>query len=240
MLTDQLVAYIFGDSRHLLVGPFGQWVEDSSRFKAFAETYRDKIRKKVRLIQEDESRSDLLAELETAYLLLQDRRCTVEYEKYGIGQQRGPDFAVTFRTRTIFNVEVKRLRPARLEAGIEAQNDPTRMINAICDKLGQMPAGMINVLVLVTEDEGYDGAGVSSMMKSLKLRAEQRDDAFFVRRRFTSYRDFLQQYLQLSGLLLRSGWQAGTGSPPALWLNPEARRPIPPEIALMLLTITGG
>ena len=95
MPTGDLLPYIFGNTRLPLAVQFGHWVQESPRFRVFAETYRDKIRKKVRGISEAEGYRDLQAELAVAYFLLQERRFMVEYEKYAAGKQRGPDFTVT-------------------------------------------------------------------------------------------------------------------------------------------------
>jgi hypothetical protein len=90
----------------------------------FLETYRDKIRKKVRGAQRsadsDEAIRDILAEIKIAYLLLLVGRFSkVEYECYG-KEEQSPDFAVTdVRTDITFNVEVKRIRRTDLENRFE-------------------------------------------------------------------------------------------------------------------------
>src|SRR5437764_481069 len=110
MPADDVLPYIFGNTRLPLAVQFAQWVQASPRFRAFAVTYRDKIRKKVRGITEAEGYRDLQAELAAAYFLALERRFLVEYEKYGVGKQRGPDFSVTYKTHIRFDVEVTRLR----------------------------------------------------------------------------------------------------------------------------------
>ena len=95
MPTSDLLPYIFSNTRLPLAVQFAHWVQASPRFRAFAETYRDKIRKKVRGITEAEGYRDLQAELATAYFLVLQPRFLVEYEKYGTGKQRGPDFSIT-------------------------------------------------------------------------------------------------------------------------------------------------
>jgi len=109
VMTDQLPNYLFDDKPHILAEPISQWLASSPRFKAFATTYRDKIRKKIRITQGNgASTKDLEAELATAYWLLQERRFTVAYEPYGSEKKRGPDYAVTFKSMS-FNVEVTRI-----------------------------------------------------------------------------------------------------------------------------------
>jgi hypothetical protein len=115
MKNNQLLEYIFGQG-NLFSPAFSHWIESSERFKSFAQRYKDKIRKKVTEAQKgqgnkEEALKDVLYELQTAYLMLRcDQFTGVDYEKYGTGKQRSPDFTVTFETGVIFNVEVKRIR----------------------------------------------------------------------------------------------------------------------------------
>ena len=63
----------------------------SSRFRAFAETYRDKIHKKLRNATDPDAVRDVRAELQTARLLLADRRFEVALRGLRLGQGRaGP------------------------------------------------------------------------------------------------------------------------------------------------------
>ena len=45
MTTNDLLDHIFRDTDHSLADPFATWIESSPRFRTFATTYRDKIRK---------------------------------------------------------------------------------------------------------------------------------------------------------------------------------------------------
>ena len=104
---EELVGYLFGDEHSPLAAEVGPWLVASPRFRAFAETYRDKIRKKARGLRDDEDRRDLAFELTIPLRLLDERRFALEDEAYGVGQ-RAPDFCVTFRSQLRFNVEVRR------------------------------------------------------------------------------------------------------------------------------------
>src|SRR5262249_26868711 len=110
MTVSELLAYIFDDPAQALAAQFADWATASTRFRAFATTYRDKIPKKIRGVGDAEGLKDLWFELETAYILLQEPRFSVEYEKYGVGKSRGPDFCVTFKANLPFNLEVTRMR----------------------------------------------------------------------------------------------------------------------------------
>jgi hypothetical protein len=111
----QILAYLFDDRPHKLAKPFAHWLTTSKPFALFAQTYQQKIRKKVRMAQEAEEIHNLYCELRTAYLLLQEPKFAVEYEPYGKQYGRSADFAVTYRTHTAFHVEVTRLRLSHQE-----------------------------------------------------------------------------------------------------------------------------
>ncbi len=261
-IVDELLSYIFGDATDFLAAQVADWALSSKRFRTFAITYRDKIRKKIRGTRDPEGLRDLQFELATAYFLLQEQQFTVEYEKFGTGKQRNPDFSVTYRTNTIFNVEVKRLRSASQES--EADTQPTgavsptglataqldadqplppgaestgayearesgKLTNTVCNKIGQMPQGMINILVIAGDGIGIGNIDVAHTMKHLKGRAEHKDDVFFARRGCVSAREFLKQYQRLSSILLR-----GPSGQALLWTNAQAKYPVPADIRAIL------
>jgi hypothetical protein len=225
MPASDLLPYIFTQPRLPFAAQFAQWVEASPRFRTFAETYRDKIRKKVRGITEAEGYGDLQAELATAYFLVQERRFQVEYEKYGVGKQRGPDFSITYKTHIRFDVEVTRLRGGQTGTTPE----PGKLFNTLCAKLEQLPASMINILVLAADDGQYSGDDLASGLRPLQERAERKDDELFTRRGFLGARDFLKHYSRLSAIRLIT-----PDAPPVLRLQPQARHPLPPELATLL------
>jgi hypothetical protein len=222
---DQLTSYLFGASS--LAAEVGPWLSASPRFRAFAEIYRDKIRKKARGSRDDEGRRDLAFELAVALRLLDDRRFAVEYEPYGVGQ-RAPDFRVIFRSVRL-NVEVRRLRRSAPSTG--ALVDPSRLVRAVSDKLGQLRPAMINVLFLSVDGPASAADAFASAMVSLQERAARKDQMFFQQRGFAGVRDFLRHYQRLSAAV----WLAGEpGAPPSLWRNPQARHPLPADLARAL------
>ena len=243
MTTSEPLVVIFGDSTDTLAVQCARWIEESPRFREFVTAYWTKIRKKVRGLRDEEGRSDLLFELATAQRLLLERRFTVEYEKYGVGKQRTPDFVVTYKTNVLFNVEVKRMRAAAMAATpptpgeteivrAEEVRDPNKLINTICAKLGQLVPGTINVLALSTDGVAYQEDDVAQIMKLLKQHADHKDEDYFVRRGFASARDFLHDYQRLSAVLIRRGWD-DIGAP-TLWLNKQAQRPLSRELYVIL------
>lgn len=235
MPIPELLSYIFSNTRLPLAVQFAHWVQDSPRFRVFAETYRDKIRKKVRGITEAEGYGDLMAELATAYFLVQERRFAVEYEKYGTGKQRGPDFSITYKTHIRFDVEVARIRGLR--GGNGSQDVPApdagKISGTICTKLVQLLPSMINIVVLYADDVTYSVEdlenGLQSAIAILQERADRKDDEFFTRRGFLGARDFHRYYSRLSAIRLVT-----PDTPPVLRLQPQSRHPLPSDLLVIL------
>lgn len=221
-VLDTLLDDIFAGRDASLAADFAAWLRGSRRFQAFATTYRGKIRAKLRHAQDEDGRRDLRAELETAALLLGEERFTLEYEKYSAAKQRGPDFTVTFKTHTPFNVEVRRIRGEWAAAGSEARAG--KLMTVLGDKVGQMPPGIVNLLWLWANDD-IDEADVLEATKRLRTLAERKDDAFFARRGPESAAEFLRQYARLSGIVWRQAAEM------RLWPNPIARHRVPAELA---------
>lgn len=225
---DALIVEIFGESRPAWRGEFEAWVRGSRRYQAFATTYRAKIRAKLRNARHPGSDADLWAELATAAALLREPSFAVAYETYAARRQRGPDFTVTYKTHTPFNVEVRRLRGG--EGGDDDARVP-RLMSILCDKVGQMPAGIINVLWLIDEGETTAEdvmAATAALRRLADANDERRHDDYFSRRGFADAADFRKQYPRLSAVALRRA--AGTTVLP----NPAARHKLPVEIGRVL------
>jgi hypothetical protein len=219
---DELLDDIFDGQKTDLYAEFEGWVRGSRRFKVFATDYRAKIRTKLKSVRDEGGMQDLRAELATAALLLREERFALEYEKYTASKQRGPDFTVTFKTHTSFNVEVRRMRSTELEDG-DDEVRKSKLVAVLCDKVGQMPPSIINLLWLIAERE-ISEADLTLALTTLRQLAERKVEEFFTRRGFDSAANFLKRYPQLSGIALRQ-----TGGD-VLWLNPQARHKVPPEI----------
>jgi len=189
----------------------GDWLSTSKRFLAFSESHATKIRKKLRTAAEPGPRGDVLAELETAFLLLGDRRFDLEFEAYGSGR-KGPDFTVTFRAIHRFNLEVTRPRGG---SGEGATAGP------LLGKLRQLPVDAPNAILLAGGLASSAGE-VESMMRALKLRADRGDDEFFGARGLSAS-EFQNMHRRMA--LLMVGRSEGDGV--HVWRNPEARRPLP-------------
>lgn len=223
-----LIDAIFEGQYSDLAAEFEQWVRTSRRHVAFAEAYDTKIRAKLRSLRDEDGLLDVRAELLTAAMLLTEKGFSVEYEANNARGQRWPDFTVTYKTHTQFNVEVRRMRSQ--ETDVDAEKRIGKLMAVLCDKVGQMPPSIINLLWLHSDD-AVDKADLEQVALTLRQHAESKDDAFFVQRRFKGATDFLKQYQQLSGIVL----QQADGR--VVWLNPLARHTALPGIVNAILRL---
>ncbi len=111
--------------------------------------------------------------------------------------------------------------------------DDRRLLGTICEKLGQLPAGAINVLVVVSPGAAYEPQDAARAMQGAAARMSPEDEQVVLQRGYRSARDFRQQAQRLSAVLLRRGEAAEESG--GLWLNPGARHPLPGELARVLL-----
>lgn len=224
--VDELLAEIFEGKKSALYVEFAGWLRNSRRFKAFAVRYRTKIRAKLKNARDERGVRDLHAELETAAVLLRDERFTLEYEKYAASKQRGPDFTVTYRTNTPFNVEVRRLHRVELRDG-DTEALIGKLMTVLCEKVGQMPPSIVNALWLVAEGDISQDDLVRAVT-TLRQLAERKTDEYFTRRGFASAAEFLKYYIRLSAIVLHPAAEN------SVWLNALARHKPPREIVTAL------
>lgn len=229
MQTEELIAYLFDGKPHLLIAPMTRWLSSSRAFTTFVRTFQDKIRKKLRVTQDQETILDLHLELETAYLLLQERTLSLVYEPQLAEKVRSPDFAVSFTTSVTFMLEVTRLR-ANPKTSVEQASDVNalgdRFADAVCSKLGQLVHQHSNVLLVGVDVLEMSQDDIRAAMLRVQQRAERSDTAFFQRYGFRDRADFFRHYQRLSEILAReTGVDEGMSL--ATWVNPQAKYPLP-------------
>ena len=223
---DQLAQDLLdGVSTDPLADELRGWLAGSPRFRAFVHANRAKIRKKLRGAADVEARRDVRAELRVAQLLLADRRVELAFEAYGSGKP-GPDFTVTFQGERTFNLEVTRLR--RLP---DAQAQGGQLLA----KLHQLPPSVPNAVLIAVPGDAAPALDVAGLTRTLRSRADRKDEAFFVDRGFDGTRGFYERYLRLGSVLV---WcEAATGDGRAtLWTNRSARIALPVRAARACLS----
>ena len=234
MLIDELLTYLFDGQPHLLAPQIVTWLDSSRRFTAFVTTFRDKIRKKLRTTQDHETLYDLRLELETAYLLLQERTLNLSYEPEQSKQVRSPDFAVTFTTSLTFMVEVTRLRAApSSDNTLTLPLEGERLADAICSKLGQFLPKRSNVLIVGMDIPRITQSDLQAVMLRIQQRAERNDSAFWQRYGFRDRADFFHHYQRLSEVLVR-GSKLQVEEPVVASINPQAKHPLPGKVRTVL------
>ncbi len=217
---EELHTYLFGGHPHPLEPSLRAWLR-SRRFAAFVGNSRSKVRKKLRASLEPESVLDVRLELETAYLLLQERPFNVVYEPPAAGGARAPDFAVSYTSHSTFMLEVTRLR-----------GDAPKLEHAVCSKLGQLAQGRSNVLLVGFPAPLTDDA-LRTVMADLQRRAERHDSELLKRSKLQGWSDFFRHYGRLSEVLVRPFLQE-TENQLAVWVNPQAKQPLSSKIRTAL------
>jgi len=238
---ETLCASTFAGGPTWLERHFATRMRNNPRFAMFVATHQDKIRKKLRGQRDEPGQCDVAFELIVAHRLLTGHSCALAYEMYAAGKTRGPDFTATYKGHLAVNVEVRRLR---------GMVTPARLGDALVAKLRQLPTGMPNVVVF-----GADGArstlpepGAGAV--GLRVRAEAHDSAFFARHGFADASAFFRAFLRLSAVALLAPWDEGASGAnsgaegvaepapeAALWLNPQAKHPLPGAVRSALRTL---
>ena len=220
-LVEGLAQYLLDrDPGDPMADELAGWLVGSPRFRAFAEAHREKIRKKLRGAADPEARRDVRAELRAAHLLLADRRIELSFEAYGSGRP-GPDFTVAFRGERSFNLEVTRIRRAPDETGTGGQ---------LLAKLRQLPPSVPNAVLVAIEGDSAEAFDVAAVTRSLRARADRKDEAFFERRGFDGTRGFYERFLRLGAVIAWCEGAAGEARA-ALWSNRSARIALPDRAA---------
>jgi hypothetical protein len=191
------------------------WLAGSARFRVFAQSHRDKIRKKFRTAADADALRDVRAELQVARLLLMDQRIELAFEAYGSGKV-GPDLTVTFRGSRSFNLEVTRLRRVPDATGLGAP---------LLAKLRQLPPSSPNAVLIAIGGSTAEALDVAAATRALRSRADAKDETFFARRGFEGTRGFYERYLRLSGVLVWCEGAVGEARA-TLWINRSARIPL--------------
>jgi hypothetical protein len=233
MLADELLTYLFDGQPHPLATLMGAWLTSSRRYMTFVTDFRNKIRKKIRTTQDTDTVSDLRFELETAYLLSQERTLSLVYEPQDCGQGRCPDFAVNFTTSLTFMVEVTRIRAAqKTTSSVDGQLADT-LADTLCSKLGQLLPQHSNIFIVGTDDPPPSQSDLQAAMLRVLQRVERNDATFWGRHRFRDRGDFFRQYYRLSEVFVRRS-QLQTGEQSVAWVNAQAKYPIPSKVRTAL------
>lgn len=238
---ETLCASSFADGPAWLEAHFATRMRNNPRFAMFVATHQDKIRKKLRSQRDEPGQCDVAFELIVAHRLLADRSCALAYEAYAAEKTRGPDFTATYKGHLAINVEARRLR---------GETTAARLGDALIAKLRQLPPGMPNVVVLGAEGARSSLPEPGAVAAGLRLRAEAHDATLFARHGFADAPAFFRAFLRLSAVALLAPWDEGAANadtaavslaelaPGAtLWLNPQAKHPLPPPVRSALRTL---
>jgi hypothetical protein len=222
----ELLLGLFGVLGHPLASRCAEQVRVSPRFGSFLMQYQSKIRKKVRALEGPTSWHDLWLELWTAARLLADRRFDVAYETFAAQKVRGPDLTATFRMHTICHIEIKHVR---------AELDSAKWAEVLCAKLGQLPPGAINVLLVGTGPQTSEPCPAEAALRELSHLAQEGANDTFQRYGLQGAREYARQIARVSGVWHAADWDLASAARHSLWRNPAARHPLAPDLARALL-----
>jgi hypothetical protein len=208
--VDRLLAHLTdGDPGDVLNADLRRWIEGSRAFRAFAETHRDKIRKKVRTAGQGDARRDLRSELAVAGAVLADRRIELAYERAG-ATQGGPDFTVTYRSHLAFNLEVTRWR-----------GDLAALERQLVAKLRQLPPSVANALLLAVDGERGGMPDIEALVAGIRSGG-------------AATRELRQRLTRLGGVYSWSERAKGAERA-TLWTNGAAKIALPTPAARAVL-----
>jgi len=118
------------------------------------------------------------------------------------------------------------------------QDEHLKFRDIVIDKLGQLRAGIVNVIFILCEDERYNPLDLCWGMDSLIAALRERDITLSkkVLKRFRGIEELIAQFGELSAIVLRCD-EGANGKPNVLWPNPYARNPLPEAISQCLSQI---
>lgn len=239
MLNNELILFLFEGKSSTLSVCMSAWLASSRRFAAFVDSFRDKIRKKIRVTQDLESLLDLQLELETVYRLLKEKTLSVAYEPdHAKRIARAPDFAVTYTTSMTFLLEVTRMRgnlaekipPTDVNSVLSPQQ--IRIADTICSKLRQLQPKQPNILLIGMEAHKLAENDLRPVMLHIQNRVERDDPAFLKRYDFRDRAEFFAHYLRLSEVFVLV--REIPASAPTIWINPQAKHSLPAKVRTVL------
>jgi hypothetical protein len=226
MTTASLLEYLFADAPNALYEQMAAWLSSSRRFAAFVTDYQNKIRKKLRVTKDPGRLLGLQLELETAFMLLQERSLSVAYEQQQPGGGRCPDFTVTFTTSLSFMAEVTRLK---IDPSADSFSVAERISDMLVGKLSQLLPQHCNVLIIGLEGFTLTSSELSAAIRSMQQGAERSDARILQRHYFSSRSDFFGCYQRLSEVLVRNPAEQ-SGETLVSWVNPQARHALPNRV----------
>jgi hypothetical protein len=103
----------------------------------------------------------------------------------------------------------------------------------VCSKLGQLLPRHSNLLLVGMEAPLLTHGELHATMLRVQQRAEANDSTLVQRHGFRDRADFFHHYQRLSAILVRE-IPLQSGEPVVLWLNPQAKYPLPAKVRIAL------
>ena len=116
----------------------------------------------------------------------------------------------------------------------DTQMEYKKFGDVICDSLRQLIPGMINVLAINTDSSTHTHLDFREALYRIQQLLNQKNDAFFINKKFNGKSDFLKLSRQLSGIFYRSVSVDTSKDRNILWCNKKADYQIPKDICKIL------
>jgi hypothetical protein len=124
------------------------------------------------------------------------------------------------------------------------QKEHHKFGDIICNKLGQMRAGEINILAIVTDSDTHDEFDLQLAVASLNYQATAGNDDLFRSKKLAGTDDFRESFQRVSGVFFIGPWEristdniSTSSDPHRLWINQGAECQIPQDICADLQEI---
>jgi hypothetical protein len=119
-----------------------------------------------------------------------------------------------------------------------------KVCEAICQKLGQMLPGMMNILLIRSTGTTFNKRNLSDAVALMDEMVKKRDDDFFVKNGLTGVQDYRDKLRNLSGILFKSGYKitrdGWTDEPSLFWCNDMAEVAIPEDVQHFFETVVSS
>jgi hypothetical protein len=105
--------------------------------------------------------------------------------------------------------------------------------------LQQLPPSSPNGVILAIEGDDAREYDVTAAVRTLRMRADTKDEALFSARGFSGTRGFYDRFLRLGSVIV---WAEGAVSDARVsaWTNPSARTPLSPKALRAVVNALGS
>lgn len=111
-----------------------------------------------------------------------------------------------------------------IEPLLFTQRESFKFSDIVCNALGQLQAGMANVLAVMCDSSTHEPEEVRDALREMQERSDSGDDEFFQGKKLSGAKDYKGQLRKLSAVVVFSRWFSVTEKRPPNYVrhNPQA------------------